>query len=245
MSGFLVTLAAIAFIPVVYSSSPRNCSLIQCFPPVCKAGEILGPIPKGSCCPGCIPDPPASVRCALPVCLVGFTARVPSGQSCPVCLPDCSTVRCLKPVCKPGQRAEVPEDQCCPVCVPDCAAVSCLRPTCKPGENLEVPEGECCPVCMPDCSAVSCLRPTCKPGEKLEVPSGECCPVCVRQCEIEGQVFSTCASPCHGTCENPNPVCIGLCVEGCKCPPGQVIDSKSKRCVLPRSCPSKGLSLLK
>ena len=121
---------------------------------------------------------------------------------------------------------------------------SCALPECKPGEVIRPPpEGECCPVCVTDffrCAAVSCLLPVCKVGEKLEVPRGECCPICVKECEIVGQTFSRCASPCPRTCENPNPICIALCVQGCMCPSGEVVDTAAGRCVPQELCPPRG-----
>ena len=96
-----------------------------------------------------------------------------------------------------------------------------------------------------DCAAVSCLLPTCAEGEISEVPEGECCPICVpdtSECKIRGQVFSNCASPCPRTCESPHPICIALCVKGCKCPTGQVVDTINKRCVRPEKCPPRGES---
>ena len=157
---------------------------------------------------------------------------------------DCSLIGCARPLCKHGEvLGPPPEGGCCPVCVNDfsrCAAVSCILPVCGESQKLEVPRGECCPICVPDCAAVSCLRPVCKVGEKLEVPRAECCPICVKECEIVGQTFSRCASPCPRTCENPNPVCIALCVQGCMCPPGEVVDTAAGRCVPQELCPPRG-----
>ncbi len=66
------------------------------------------------------------------------------------------------------------------------------------------------------------------------------------QCEIEGQVFSDCASPCPKTCDSdPNQICITLCVQGCTCPPGQVIDTVNNKCVTTDMCPPTGIIMLK
>ena len=62
------------------------------------------------------------------------------------------------------------------------------------------------------------------------------------QCEIEGQVFSDCASPCPTTCDSdPNQICSTLCVQGCTCPPGQVIDTVNNICVTVDMCPPTGI----
>lgn len=158
---------------------------------------------------------------------------------------NCATVLCALPVCSVGEKIKVPEGQCCPQCVPstpDCSAVTCLKPVCEEDKELVVPEGQCCPRCVPrtpNCSAVICLQPVCRAGEKLVIPEGECCPQCQPiECEIEGQEFSTCASLCPATCNSPIRFCPLVCVFGCKCPSGQLIDTVNKRCVPADECPS-------
>ena len=137
----------------------------------------------------------------------------------------------------------------------DCSNVLCLDlPICETGERLEVPEGHCCPECVPDtlnCSAVLCILPVCNDCEEHVIPDGECCPVCQPivieiECGIEGQVPSSCASLCPPTCEERNTsFCPSVCVEGCVCPSGQVIDTKNSKCVYEEDCPIQGIYIYK
>ena len=188
----------------------------------------------------------STVSCLLPVCKEGEVLVVPEGECCPQCVPDCSAISCLLPVCEKGEKLVVPEGECCPKCVPDtpdCSAVLCLRPVCEEGQKLIVPDGECCPKCVPDnpdCSAVFCLQPVCEGGEELVVPDGECCPRCQPVCTVKGQTFSSCASRCPRICNSPPVFCPAVCVEGCTCPSGQLIDTINNRCVSEDKCPSRG-----
>ena len=43
-----------------------------------------------------------------------------------------------------------------------------------------------------------------------------------------------CGTACPPTCADPNPSCTRLCVMGCQCPSGMVLDKN--RCVLPEHC---------
>ena len=52
--------------------------------------------------------------------------------------------------------------------------------------------------------------------------------------------YQECGSTCPATCENHAnpPVCIDVCVDGCFCPPGQVLlNSTSTECVEITDCP--------
>ena len=52
--------------------------------------------------------------------------------------------------------------------------------------------------------------------------------------------YQECGSTCPATCENHAnpPVCIDICVDGCFCPPGQVLlNSTSTKCVEVEDCP--------
>ena len=55
-------------------------------------------------------------------------------------------------------------------------------------------------------------------------------------CPIEGQVYMECGSACPPTCANPNPACIALCVQGCQCPTGTVLDEDANKCIDPDDC---------
>ena len=51
-------------------------------------------------------------------------------------------------------------------------------------------------------------------------------------CDIPGQEFMTCGSACPPTCDDPEPgICPTVCVEGCQCPFGTVLDEDNNRCV--------------
>ena len=59
-------------------------------------------------------------------------------------------------------------------------------------------------------------------------------------CPVPGQVYSNCSSPCTFTCANVDRIsCIALCVKGCGCPSGQVIDEDKNMCVPINKCPSR------
>ena len=156
---------------------------------------------------------------------------------------ECPLYKCLA-----GHTLVRREGECCPTCSLNCLVVLCAFIQCEKGFSPVVPEGQCCPRCVPDdvpdCSTILCQRPLCKKGEELVVPEGECCPQCQPAdppvCRVKGQIFTDCASPCPRTCDsNPQLRCPAVCVPGCACPSGQVIDSASNRCVPPDECPSK------
>jgi len=65
----------------------------------------------------------------------------------------------------------------------------------------------------------------------------------VAECPYEGQVFMDCAPLCHTTCSNvdQNSPCSAVCVRGCGCPQGMVIDEDQRRCVMPSQCPNKSM----
>ena len=55
-----------------------------------------------------------------------------------------------------------------------------------------------------------------------------------------GLEYQECGSACPVTCENHAipPVCLDICVDGCFCPPGQVLlNSTSIICVAVEDCP--------
>ena len=62
-------------------------------------------------------------------------------------------------------------------------------------------------------------------------------------CPYEGQVFMDCAPLCPTTCSNKDVAsrCPRVCVRGCGCPEGMVIDEEQRRCVMPSQCPNKGI----
>lgn len=182
--------------------------------PICEAGEEQL-FELGKCCPDCVPAGCFETECPLPICQEGYTLTRRKGECCRTCtLLDCQAALCSNITCSEGFRPETPEGQCCPSCVPDVPA---------------------------NCSAVSCLiQPVCEEGEELVVPEGECCPRCQPVCTIKGQTFSLCASLCPRTCNPPlGLACPTVCVEGCKCPSGQVIDTARNMCVPEDECPPR------
>lgn len=60
---------------------------------------------------------------------------------------------------------------------------------------------------------------------------------CFTDCPIKGQVFQECRT-CPATCKLPDILCSHLCMPGCGCPPGQLIDEEKQKCVTPNKCPS-------
>lgn len=60
-------------------------------------------------------------------------------------------------------------------------------------------------------------------------------------CEESGGEWSDCASACPATCDNfnnPPLFCIQLCVVGCVCPSGTVLNDAGQ-CVATTDCPSQ------
>ena len=57
-------------------------------------------------------------------------------------------------------------------------------------------------------------------------------------CEIKGQVYTECGSACPPTCTSPDSsdYCTKVCVKGCQCPSGTVLDTKTYQCVEPSKC---------
>ena len=57
-------------------------------------------------------------------------------------------------------------------------------------------------------------------------------------CEIEGQEFTECGSACPSTCASPDSAdfCTDVCVKGCQCPSGTVLDEVTYQCVETKQC---------
>ena len=64
-------------------------------------------------------------------------------------------------------------------------------------------------------------------------------------CEMNGQVHTECGSACPPTCASPNSAdyCTKVCVKGCQCPRGTVLNTDTYECVEPGKC-GKFLCLL-
>ncbi|XP_053101565.1 otogelin [Hemicordylus capensis] len=100
----------------------------------------------------------------------------------------------------------------------------CRRDTCKCGQ-----------ICM--CSALSHYAHLChRFGVVIDFRSNV--PECALSCE-DTKEYSTCESTCGRTCQTFSmpETCSGDCVEGCTCPPGMYLNSKSDRCVQQNECP--------
>ena len=79
----------------------------------------------------------------------------------------------------------------------------------------------------------------CPRGKVLDEKTGHCVENCsAPSCPIRGQVFKECVE-CPGnpfTCANPNHLCSRICVQGCECPNGEVLDTRRRRCVPLQLC---------
>ncbi|XP_019849765.1 PREDICTED: papilin-like [Amphimedon queenslandica] len=58
-------------------------------------------------------------------------------------------------------------------------------------------------------------------------------------CPVDGQVFQECRS-CPATCSNPEIACAAVCIPGCGCPDGKLIDEKNNICVDREDCSIEG-----
>ena len=56
-------------------------------------------------------------------------------------------------------------------------------------------------------------------------------------------MFMDCAPLCPTTCSNVGVAspCPRVCVRGCGCPEGMMIDEEQQRCVMPSQCPDKSM----
>ena len=57
-------------------------------------------------------------------------------------------------------------------------------------------------------------------------------------CEIKGQVYTECGSACPPTCTSPDSsdYCTKVCVKGCQCPRGTVLNTDTYECMEPSQC---------
>ncbi|XP_077177718.1 otogelin isoform X2 [Paroedura picta] len=100
----------------------------------------------------------------------------------------------------------------------------CRRDTCKCGQ-----------ICM--CSALAHYAHQCyRFGVVIDFRSNV--PECALSCE-DTKEYSTCVSTCGRTCQaiSMPETCSGDCAEGCTCPPGMYLNSKTDRCVQQSECP--------
>ncbi|OPJ73837.1 otogelin [Patagioenas fasciata monilis] len=100
----------------------------------------------------------------------------------------------------------------------------CRRDTCKCGQ-----------VCF--CSALAHYAHHCRRfGVVIDFRGGV--PDCALSCE-DTKEYSTCVSTCGRTCQalSVPETCSSDCVEGCACPSGMYLNSKTDRCVQRNECP--------
>ncbi|NXI66764.1 OTOG protein, partial [Anseranas semipalmata] len=100
----------------------------------------------------------------------------------------------------------------------------CRRDTCKCGQN-----------CF--CSALAHYAHHCQRfGIVIDFRGGV--PDCALSCE-DTKEYSTCVSTCGRTCQalSVPETCSSDCVEGCACPSGMYLNSKTERCVERKECP--------
>uniref|UniRef100_A0A8C3TZM9 Otogelin n=1 Tax=Catharus ustulatus TaxID=91951 RepID=A0A8C3TZM9_CATUS len=100
----------------------------------------------------------------------------------------------------------------------------CRRDTCKCGQT-----------CF--CSALAHYAHHCRRfGVVIDFRGAV--PDCALSCE-DTKEYSTCVSTCGRTCQalSVPETCSSDCVEGCACPPGMYLDTKTERCVQRNECP--------
>ncbi|NXK01760.1 OTOG protein, partial [Herpetotheres cachinnans] len=100
----------------------------------------------------------------------------------------------------------------------------CRRDTCKCGR-----------ICF--CSALAHYAHHCRRfGVIIDFRGGV--PDCALSCE-DTKEYSTCVSTCGRTCQalSVPETCSSHCVEGCACPSGMYLNSKTERCVQRNECP--------
>ncbi|NXY70082.1 OTOG protein, partial [Glareola pratincola] len=100
----------------------------------------------------------------------------------------------------------------------------CRRDTCKCGQT-----------CF--CSALAHYAHHCRRfGVIIDFRGGV--PDCALSCE-DTKEYSTCVSTCGKTCQalSVPETCSSDCVEGCACPSGMYLNSKTERCVQRNECP--------
>ncbi|KAF1448121.1 Otogelin, partial [Pygoscelis papua] len=100
----------------------------------------------------------------------------------------------------------------------------CRRDTCKCGQ-----------ICF--CSALAHYAHHCR-RFGVVIDFRGVVPDCALSCE-DTKEYSTCVSTCGRTCQalSVPETCSGDCVEGCACPSGMYLNSKTERCVQRNECP--------
>ncbi|KAB0800118.1 hypothetical protein PPYR_07998 [Photinus pyralis] len=167
---------------------------------------------------------------------------------------QCSDIQCRRTCANFGQDVPCPQ-----MCMSGC--------TCDSGYVWNSNETECIPacdcgkdVCLENEEWGSCANPECKrtcqnTNEKV---CSDCFPGCVcragyiwdeilQECVPEDHCsgcginanMSSCTNGCEPTCQGPSPFpCPAVCIPGCACLPGYLMDHHQGHCVLPSECSS-------
>ncbi|XP_071788249.1 uncharacterized protein [Asterias amurensis] len=203
----------------------------------CKQPDLQCPAPQeetfGICADSCTPD----TQCGR------GQKCCPNGCGGNQCMPACPPLSCGLTGCRYGH---VTDENGCETCgcrgpPEECKPVRC-RKICRYG--LQKENG--CNVCK--CNAPSrelCEPVTCRMFCTYGFAENEDgCEVC--QCnpppDVEcrdGKIYQECGTACPMTCENVRSDeligCPAICIQGCFCPPGSVLDSDGM-CVKQRQC---------
>eukprot|EP00731_Ephydatia_muelleri_P031360 Em0022g874a len=200
-------------------------SLVHCTPSSDEAATAAKRCPKGKVFTSCLPCA-GTINCANP-----------NPKVCPlVCIPGCT--------CAAGTILNEKTGKCvknCTVPVRSCprgfVSTQCLSCGGRPLTCRDKANGGFCPlVCVPGCD--------CPKGKVLDQTTGQCVKKCratnatQTRCPIKGQVHKQCVE-CPGnpfTCANPSHPCTRICIPGCECPHGQVLDQKRNKCVRLEQC---------
>ena len=158
-----------------------------------------------------------------------FTCSNPSHPCNRMCLPGCE--------CPSGLLLDEKAGKCVATCanpvVPKCAIPGQVYKDCVdcPGNPFTCsnPSHPCNRMCLPGCE--------CPSGLLLDEKAGKCVATCAKpvvpKCAIPGQVYKDCVD-CPGnpfTCSNPSHPCNRMCLPGCECPSGLLLDEKAGKCV--------------
>ncbi|NWU95954.1 OTOG protein, partial [Upupa epops] len=113
---------------------------------------------------------------------------------------------------------------CYPYLSPVAYFEQCRRDTCKCGQ-----------ICF--CSALAHYAHRCR-RFGVVIDFRRSVPECALPCE-DTKEYSTCVSTCGRTCQalSVPDTCSSDCVEGCACPSGMYLNSKTERCVQRNECP--------
>ncbi|XP_031339682.1 zonadhesin-like [Photinus pyralis] len=167
---------------------------------------------------------------------------------------QCSDIQCRRTCANFGQDVPCPQ-----MCMSGC--------TCDSGYVWNSNETECIQacdcgkdVCLENEEWGGCANPECKRTcqNTNEKACSDCFPGCVcregyiwdeiaQKCVPEDHCsgcginanMSSCTSGCEPTCQGPSPFpCPAVCIPGCACLPGYLMDHHQGHCVLPSECSS-------